>query len=664
MTIRTNYIRDKNLLLLIWLLFYYLILFSFLHDNRLLSQYQPLFFNHNRDLTELWLIAAGLPRWMIAHPSSFTIADTLAFLLPFPLLLTIGKSRRAAPLSGVIFLAYFALYLLMADIFWQVHHEPFIILLLLGLAWTTNRPDRFYQLLTIARYYFLYIFVSAALWKLARGSVFNGSEMSRILLLHHTDLLTDPCTSLTCRVYRWLIDHPAWSYSLYLCGALVEASFIVGFFTRRWDRLLIVLAIAFVIADLLLMRIPYWTVLIGAFTLWPRSTPATSSDHDTSPGHEKKILIYETTHHENLPALLDLAEARFSQVAVFLREISYHNLSGQGSPEQRWPRIDFFVQTGDCPNRRFIRQLFSHIRRHSFTHLHLATLDNNLLVFACRLAVTPAHLSLTVHEVNEYFSNSILSLRIASETLAKLILRRRISHYHFFLPAMAARFRERLPDAVTVFIPSRFYTGHPAPHPAPTNAGAPSIVIPGSIDPNRRNYNDVLQVLTILLSNPITPPFTLVLLGDAATEAASRIIGDFQPLTGDRLSLRTHKGYINEAMYEEELATAHLIWSPLNVHKKSSRNSPETYGQTTASGLTADILLNPCPAVVPADFVIADAFRTAIYPYRSPEEAADIIRRLLLESESYAAIREKIHIAFNYFSKENFSHSFASLTST
>jgi hypothetical protein len=273
MTTRTNYIRDKNLLLLIWLLFYYLILFSFLHDNRLLSQYQPLFFNYNRDLTELWLIAAGLPRWMIAHPSSFIIADALAFLLPIPLLLTIGKSRRTATLSGIIFLAYFALYLLVADIFWQVHHEPFIILLLLGLAWTTDLPERFYQLLTIARYYFLYIFVSAALWKFARGSVFNGSEMSRILLLHHTDLLTDPCTSLTCRVYRWLIDHPAWSYSLYLCGALVEASFVVGFFTRRWDRLLIVLAIAFVIADLLLMRIPYWTILIGAFALWPRYLP-------------------------------------------------------------------------------------------------------------------------------------------------------------------------------------------------------------------------------------------------------------------------------------------------------------------------------------------------------------------------------------------------------
>ena len=159
MTYPTNYIRDKNLLLLVWFLFYYLILFSFLHDNRLLSQYQPLFFNQNRDLTELWLIAAGLPRWMIAHPRSFIVADALAFLLPIPLLLLIGKDRRAAPLSGIVFLAFFSLYLLLADIFWQAHHEPFILLLLLGFAWATRRPDRFYPLLAISRYYFLYIFV-------------------------------------------------------------------------------------------------------------------------------------------------------------------------------------------------------------------------------------------------------------------------------------------------------------------------------------------------------------------------------------------------------------------------------------------------------------------------------------------------------------------------
>ena len=98
------------------------------------------------------------------------------------------------------------------------------------------------------------------------------------------------------------------------------------------------------------------------------------------------------------------------------------------------------------------------------------------------------------------------------------------------------------------------------------------IIIPGSVDPNRRNYSDIIKTLSIF---PSTRPLELVLLGDAGAEAAASIIAEFQPLLSDRISLRTFKGYIPESTYEHELAHAHLIWSPLNIHKKSSRNSPE-----------------------------------------------------------------------------------------
>jgi glycosyltransferase involved in cell wall biosynthesis len=655
---RSYYTRDRNLLLGFYFLFYYIVMLGFFLDHRLLSQYRPIFFNYNRDLTELFLIATGLPRWMIAHPASFAIADWAAFLLPLPLLFYVGRKDRFSPIAGIVFIATLALYLLLADIFWQVHDEPFVLLLLLALAWTTNRAGRFYTLLTACRYYFLYIFVSAAIWKLARGAVFNSQEMSRILLLHHTDLLTGPCTSLTCRTYSWLIRHAATSQALYIGGALLEASFLAGFFTRRWDRWLIVLAVVFVIADLLVMRIPYWTILLGVFPLWLRSpadpVPLWLRSPGASRSKEKKIVLYETTHHENLPALLDLCEVRFNQVAVFLKELSYHNLTAEGSPEQHWPQTDFFIQTRDCPNRRFIRQLFGFVRRHGFTHLHLCTLDNNLLSFAVRLNfIGPVHLSLTVHEVNEYFFRSFRHLRDWTETIAKHILHRQIRHYHFFLPAMADQFHRRLPGSITVFIPSRFYSGHRV-----TSLNPPiRIVIPGSVDPNRRNYAEVIQTLKLLQSTPIE----LILLGDAATDAGAMILAAFQPITGDHLSLRHFKGYIPESTYEQELARAHLIWSPLNIHKKSSRNAPETYGLSTASGLTADLLLNNIPALVPAGFVIPEPFRPAIYPYRSPDEAQEIIRRLLDDPAQYAGTRETIHQAFSYFSKGNFSKSFEEL---
>jgi hypothetical protein len=682
-----NYTRDQKTLLTVYFACYYAVFGFFFLDSRLLSQYQPIFFNFNHDLTELLLLVTGIPKWMIAHPASFLCADLLVLLAPAVLLGFYIKKGRFSLFLGVFFSFLLGFYLLLANIFWQVHHEPFILYVLLSAVFWTRSEKGFYTLLSGCRYYFLYIFVSAALWKLLRGSLFNGEEMSRILLLHHGDLLSEAGDSLSCRVYFFLIDHPALSWWLYLGGVLLEGSFIVGFFTRRWDKMLLGFAVLFVVADLLVMRIPYWTILMGAVTLWigpGRRGPqwfGSPESNAAAPG----ILIYETTHHENLPALLDLCEANFNRVVVFLQTLSYENLSGKGSPSQHWPRTEFVVQETDCPNRVFIQRMFHFGKKEGFSHLHLSTLDNNLLFFAYKLWInTELQVSLTVHEVNEYFALSFASLRDVTESVAKGILHRRIRNHTMFLPAMAGRLQQRLPGAVAVFIPSRFYESQdrrPSPAgtpprapasipaaPPPGNAAAPHrafrVVIPGSVDPNRRNYEEVVKFFTDWLTRAITSscPIELVILGDSNTPFGARIVAQLQNLESPFFRLVHYQGYVPELVYEQQIETADLLWSPLKVNKKSSRNSPETYGQTTASGLTADLLLNNIPALAPAGFELPGSFQPALLTYSSSEELDAIFRRLLEDAVYYRELRGRIHEAFSYFVKENFNEAFQLLT--
>lgn len=678
-----NYTRDKKTLLTVYFACYYAVFLFFFIDSRLLSQYQPIFFNFNHDLTEFLLLATGIPKWMIAHPASFLYADLLVLLAPAALLGFYIKKGRFSLFLGVLFSFLLVFYLLLANIFWQVHHEPFILYVLLSVVFWTKSEKGFYTLLKGCRYYFLYIFVSAALWKLLRGGLFNGGEMSRILLLHHSDLLSGACDSLSCRVYFFLIDHPALSWWLYFGGVLLEGSFIIGFFTRRWDKVLLGFAVLFVVADLLVMRIPYWTILMGAITLWigPGARRASALSG---------IIIYETTHHENLPALLDLSEAGFSRVVVYLQPLSYENLSGKGSPAQRWPRTEFVVQETGCSNRVFIQRMFSFGKKEGFSHLHLSTLDNNLLLFAYKLWINAElQVSLTVHEVNEYFAMSFASLRDVTESVAKQILHRRIRSHTMFLPAMAGRFQQRLPGTVAVFIPSRFYQSpapsdrmpSPADMPSRTPASIPTaatptpsaapgshrafrVVIPGSVDPNRRNYEEVVNFFTGWLTQAITPsrPIELVILGDSNNPFGARIVAQLQNLGSPFFRLIHYQGYVPELVYERQIETADLLWSPLKVNKKSSRNSPETYGQTTASGLTADLLLNNVPALAPAGFELPGSFQPALLSYSSPAELDVIFRRLLEDAVYYRELRDRIHGAFSYFVKENFNEAFELLT--
>ncbi|HEY6900729.1 MAG TPA: hypothetical protein VI233_08810 [Puia sp.] len=641
-----NYTHDKKTLLTVYFLFYYALFLSFFIDHRLLSQYQALFFNYNRDLTELALIASGIPQAMIRHPSSFWMADAIMFLLPITVLWSYRRKGRFSTFPGVVFTICLSLYFLLSGIFWQLHHEPSILYVLLSLLFWGNRKDRFYQLLAGCRYYFLYLFFSAAVWKLARGAIFNGQEMSRILLLHHTDLLSGPCDSWSCQAYSFLIGHPALSWSLYAAAVLLELAFVAGFFTRRWDRVLAGMALLFVAADLLVMRIPYWPVLIGILPLllgrqWRRRGAAS-------------LVIYETTHHENLPALLELSEKQFSRVIVFLKPVSYENLSGNGSPADRWPGTEFIVQETSGSNRTFIRQLFYFIRKEKISHLHLSTLDNNLWLMAIRLWLYPGlQVSLTVHEVNEYFARSFASLRDWTETLAKIYLHGRIRHYSFFLPAMADAFQKRMPGAVTVFIPSRFYA---SPAPVAGTSNTFKVVVPGSVDANRRMYETVVSFFRNW-SGGI--PVELVILGNSDSPYGRDLVAQLQQLP---VHLTYYSSYVPAQIYEHQIAAADLLWSPLRINKKSSRNSPETYGLTTASGLTADLLLGNAPALAPADLLLPEVFQAAHLPYASPAELENIFKRLTKDPAYRLALRQKVHKAFSIFVEANFSAPFRLLT--
>lgn len=268
--------NSRGALLTVYCAFFYAVLLFFASHGRLFSQYRAISFHYNRDLLELCLIGTGLPRFMIAHPWTYGIADAGSFLLPALIAVHFVITRRFSVILGVVFTGWLLIYFLLMNIFWEGRPEPYVIYFLLSFAFMTTREERFNDVLRGTRWYFLYFFSTAALWKILRGAIFNLHEMSNILLAQHNSLLTGPCTGIRCRFYVYLIDHPVVSWGFYLAAVGVEAAFLVGFFTRRWDRWLAGLAILFVIADYWIMQLPYWQVLVGLYPLLVASRPSSA----------------------------------------------------------------------------------------------------------------------------------------------------------------------------------------------------------------------------------------------------------------------------------------------------------------------------------------------------------------------------------------------------
>jgi uncharacterized membrane protein YphA (DoxX/SURF4 family) len=132
-----------------------------------------------------------------------------------------------------------------------------------------NKTDKgFYFTMHSFRIIFILIFFSAGLWKLRVGGVFNTDEMSGILLLQHKQILAANTDSFFAHTIQWLILHPAISYMLYLLGLMAELLFVIGFFTRRYDWLMNMAFIGFLLSDLLLMQINYFNWLVFAGLLY------------------------------------------------------------------------------------------------------------------------------------------------------------------------------------------------------------------------------------------------------------------------------------------------------------------------------------------------------------------------------------------------------------
>jgi hypothetical protein len=248
-------------------------------------------------------------------------------------------------------------------------------------------------------------------------------------------------------------------------------------------------------------------------------------------------------------------------------------------------------------------------------------------------------------------------------------------------------FLQRMPQATAAFIPSRFYR-LPAAPPATATAASPAtataappatattaaaspanarpftIVIPGSVDGNRRDYGFVTDFFRHWLPGRAASerPIRLVILGDSHSPEATAIVASLKGLESARFAVLTFDGYVPESIYEQQLAAADLLWSPLRLQKLGSRNNPEVYGQTTASGLTADLLLNDTPALVPEGLILPDLFQEALLPYRSAEEVGGQLKRLVNDDEWLPQLRVKINARFMFFAKENFYPAFDRLT--
>lgn len=197
-----------------------------------------------------WLFnLLGIPKLMTHNSLIAALADVMFLFLP--LLLLKNWNKWLSILLTLLLTIYYITYSTYA-----CHHvHSLVALIFVSVIFWTKDELLQKRVMEAVRYYFLFAMASAAIWKLARGSVFEVNHLSTILSHQHAQWMADYPNGFMTSFYQYLIQNTTVSYTLYLSAIMLELAFLEGFFTKKSDVLIAILFITFLIFNYLVMGV-------------------------------------------------------------------------------------------------------------------------------------------------------------------------------------------------------------------------------------------------------------------------------------------------------------------------------------------------------------------------------------------------------------------------
>ena len=258
---------SKQTIILGYCLIFYLLLLLKLTNGQLLFQQKPAFFLVRPDVFTYVLLLVNVHHFILNQPVAWALLDTLFYAMPLVYITVYKYKRNASSVVAIAMLLINWLYVHFCTLYTLASIEMQIGWLLFPILFIPKKETTFYLLSSGLRYYFLFLFASAGIWKIAQHGIFNFYQLSNILLIQHKEILVAQHQWYQSVIY-WLIDHPIFSYSIYVSATLLELAFAIGFLTKKYDWVLAIAAIIFIISDYALMRIVYFEWLPFLLLLW------------------------------------------------------------------------------------------------------------------------------------------------------------------------------------------------------------------------------------------------------------------------------------------------------------------------------------------------------------------------------------------------------------
>ncbi|MCG7751548.1 glycosyltransferase family protein [Flavihumibacter cheonanensis] len=354
--------------------------------------------------------------------------------------------------------------------------------------------------------------------------------------------------------------------------------------------------------------------------------------------------IQEVEHVENLYTLIRLFDTGHNRVFLFVPRTTYLQIEQILHGEMC--RYHWILHEEGDSTWAYCNRILRTVQQEEISLLYLNTISKHHLFFAFLVFRLSCKVILTVHDVNCLFRPTFsLRPRLLIQYIGKKALTGVVKEFNTISMTVEPALHLAAGANKKVWvIPGGLFEETTAEEAvtAFSSMDIIHIVVPGTLDAKRRNYEAVFELLNQVKKMPIK----MTLLGGGSDEVADLIRNHASEFSNQLVFYK--EATVPQAEFDKVMKQAHLIWMPLAIHTRICGSIPEIYGKTKSSGIIFDIVRYARPFLYPAELSIPDLLKSSGIGYSSLDELKVILADLVQKPE--------ILLKLLQLAKENSTH--------
>lgn len=336
-----------------------------------------------------------------------------------------------------------------------------------------------------------------------------------------------------------------------------------------------------------------------------------------------KVTIFETEHFEGAYPVIRLFQQLDCELTILTTAETHGRFIDLFPGDHQKFRWEILPTTGKST---FFKSFYDRLKANTPDILYINTISNNHLLYALALSrLSIKRVVMTIHDINCLFqSKPGWSFRKIVIHRGKKRLIREVDEFNVVAETMLPYLRT-LTSKPLHNIPGAVFEGKQSIQPLISPI---RIVIPGSLDKRRRDYNQVFELARMADQNKLAIHF--VLLGGFNDEFGKETWKRAGMLSSNFVTIQSYQiNIVDQAEFDRQMDAAHFAWIPSVINTAICGDIPEVYGRTKSSGNIFDVIKHAKPFLAPSALAIPEDLRSSCFSYTRPEEILPFLNELI-----------------------------------